>query len=82
MTLTNGDIRYTDALKKEKSSSLRDVSRRKIHSRRSLIYLVFFFASLCLFYFNIVYFQYMHFYFEHNKAQPIPADSGPIIIWI
>ena len=71
MTATNGDLFYTKVLKKEKSNSFRDLSRLRIHSIMSLIY--FFVASLCLSYFNLVYFQYMHsfilfFLFEQNIA--------------
>ena len=84
MTATNGDLLYTKILKKEKGNSSEDLSRRRIHSRLSFIYLYFFWASLCLSYFSLLYFQYMYsfilfFLFEHNNAQPIPADSGPII---
>ena len=65
MTTTNGDLLYTKVLKKEKSNSLRDLSRWRIHSRMSLInyYFLFFFCSITVFvYFSSVYFQYMFFF--------------------
>ena len=55
MTATNGDLLYTEVLKKEKGDSLRDLSRERIQSR---MYLFFsFVASLCLSSFSLVYFQ-------------------------
>ena len=86
MTATNDDHLYSKVLVKENSNSLRDLSRRRIHIRMSLIYLlvVYLFVFCCitvfvLFYFSLVYFQYMFFFSEHNHTQPIPVDSGPII---
>ena len=88
MTAKNGDLRYTEALKNEKSNSIRDLTRRRIQSRKSLI-CFFFVASLITknsIFTVFVSFQFsvfsVHIYFEHNHAQPIPADSGTIIVII
>ena len=63
MTAMNGDLLYIEVLKKEKSYCLINLSRRRFQSRFNLINLLLlsFVASLCLFYFSLVYFQYMCF---------------------
>ena len=66
MTVTNGDLLYTEVLKNDKSSSLRDLSTNQI--RMSFIY--YFVASLYLSFFSLVYFQYS---IEHNSRI---ADFG------
>ena len=61
MTAANGDLLYTEVLKKEKSNYLRGLNRLRIQSRMNLIIFLSFVASQCLSYFNLVYFQYMYF---------------------
>ena len=59
MTESNGDLLYTEVLKKEKCKRnvIRDLSRQRIKIKMSL----FFVASLCLSCVSLVYFQYMYF---------------------
>ena len=54
MTTTNGDLLYTEVLKKDKINSLRDLSRLRIQIKMSC-FLLHHRVSLVL-----VYFQYMY----------------------
>ena len=69
MTATNGDLLYRKVLKKEKSNSIRDLSRRRIHSRMGLIYYLFisFCCMFVLFQFS-VFSVHVFIFFEHNHA--------------
>ena len=76
MTAINGDLLFTEVLKKEKNNSLRDLSWQRIQIGMSFIYFLLHHCVYLVFFFTLF---SIRVFFEHNHAQPISADRGPII---